>query len=264
MTPTQEQRVGELAAALDGKPEPAPEAETPDQSAATPETEAGTEAPEQEAPDTDEFYEFDVSSVPEDADREWLAKRHREMQAAFTKKTQTVAEQRREAEQALEALNDPEQRLALLRAWGYDLEDPSDDDEEFEEYEEPTAEDFRSTKEWQEFQQFQQRLQEAAQQEQEETEFRSAVSELETREGREIDDTEWELLWNLSQAGVPVDAGFDRISQLRKAERVAHTKSKQAPQVPKAGKSATQVPDLSDERARVDFLAEQIEANRQD
>jgi hypothetical protein len=245
-----EQRVDELTAALDGTAnEPTP-ADQPEPEA-TPDDEAGN-APQQEAGESEEFYDLDLSSVPEDADREWLAKRHREMQAAFTTKTQSLAEQRREAEKALAAFNDPEQLEALLRAKGYDLED--NDDLEYEDDE--TPDDFRSTKEWQEFQQFQQQLQQAQQQEQQEQAFRSSVDELETREGRELDDTEWELLWSLNQAGVPVGDGYDRISQLRKSERKQLVNAKKAPQVSKVGKSATQIPDLSDERTRQEYLAE--------
>jgi hypothetical protein len=246
-----ESRVDELTAALDGTAnEPDTPADQPEPEAA-PDDEAGN-AQQQEAGESDEFYDLDLSSVPEDADREWFARRHKEMQSAFTKKTQSLAEQRREAEKALAAFNDPEQLEALLRAKGYDLED---DDLEYEDDDE-TPNDFRSTKEWQEFQQFQQQLQQAAQQEQQEQAFRSSVDELETREGRELDDTEWELLWSLSQAGVPVDDGYDRISQLRKSERKQLVNAKKAPQVSKVGKSATQIPDLSDERTRQEYLAE--------
>jgi hypothetical protein len=249
-----DQRVDELTAALDGTAnEPDTPADQP-QPEATPDDEAGN-APQQEAGESEEFYDLDLSSVPEDADREWLAKRHREMQAAFTTKTQSLAEQRREAEKALAAFNDPEQLEALLRAKGYDLED---DDLEYEDDE--TPDDFRSTKEWQEFQQFQQQLQQAQQQEQQEQAFRSSVDELETREGRELDDTEWELLWSLNQAGVRVDDGYDRISQLRKSERKQLVNAKKAPQVSKVGKSATHVPDLSTPQAQADWMAEQLEA----
>ena len=258
----QEDRVEELAAALDGK-EPASEPNEPDQPEATPDIEAGKEAQEPEAPkDDDSFYELDLSSVPEDADREWLAKRHREMQQAFTKKTQTLAEQRREAEKITAAFNDPDTLAALLRARGYDLEDDDDGGEFLDD--EQTG-DFRQTPEWQEFQQFRSQLTEAQQAAVEEQSFRSAVDELQTREGREIDDTEWKLLWSLSQAGVPVDDGYAEISTLRKSERKALVSAKQgAPQVSKVGKSATQVPDLSDENTRVDHLAELMEAGRQD
>lgn len=261
----QEDRVEELANALDGKSEPASEP-TPDQPEATPEIDAGKEdAPEREAPaEDDSFYELDLSSVPEDADREWLARRHKEMQAAFTKKTTSLAEQRREAEKITAAFNDPETLAYLLRERGYELDDDDSDDDEFAEFdEEPTQADFRTTREWQEFQQFQQQLHEAAAQEQQEQGFRAAVKDIETREGREVDDDEWELLWNLSEAGVHPDQGFERISNLRKQERRALVKSKDAPRVAQ-GQSATQVPDLSDEQARVDYLAEQIEAKRRD
>src|SRR5688572_26634540 len=105
MTEPRENRVDELAAAIDAKDEPDTQADQPDE--ATPDIEAGTAQETQNQEADDAFYELDLSSVPEDADREWLAKRHREMQQAFTKKTQSLAEQRREAEKITEAFNDP-------------------------------------------------------------------------------------------------------------------------------------------------------------
>lgn len=253
MTEPREERVDELAAALEGKQdEPAPEADQPE---ATPDIEAGK--PQDQG---DEFFDLDLSSVPEDADREWLARRHKEMQAAFTKKTTSLAEQRREAEKITEAFNDPDTLAHLLRERGYDFEDETEDEDfDFGEQDQ----DFRSTPEWQQFQQFQAQLGQAAQAEQEEQHFRTSVDELQTREGREIDDTEWELLWSLSQAGVPVDDGYERISSLKKGERKALISSKKAPQPPKSGQSATQVPDLSDERTRQEYLAELMENGQQ-
>lgn len=246
MPEPRENRVDELAAALEANSEPEPEADQPEE--ATPDIEAG-----QPQAQGDEFFDLDLTSVPEDADREWLAKRHKEMQAAFTKKTTSLAEQRREAEKITAAFNDPDQLAHLLRERGFDLDDDSDDEFEYEDEGQPEYRDPRVD------QLIQERYyeQEAAAQEHE---FRSAVDELETREGRQVDDDEWDLLWTLTTAGVPVDAGYQRISEISAKARKSLVKSKKdAPQAPQAGKSATQVPDLSDERTRVEHMAELIE-----
>lgn len=77
--------------------------------------------------ETESFYDFDPSQVPDDADREWLAKQYGEMRKAFTQKTQGLAEGRREAEESqalIEGLRDPETMPHYLRLLGVDLSDP--------------------------------------------------------------------------------------------------------------------------------------------
>jgi hypothetical protein len=69
------------------------------------------------------FMDFDPESIPDDADREWLANQYGEMRKAFTQKTMGLSEQRREAEQVqsvLDGLRDPEMAPHFLRLLGFD------------------------------------------------------------------------------------------------------------------------------------------------
>lgn len=64
---------------------------------------------------------FDPTQIPEDADREWLATRHQQMLADYTRKTQGIpsAEERQEAEEArqvLAMLTDEATQEQMLRA----------------------------------------------------------------------------------------------------------------------------------------------------
>lgn len=71
-----------------------------------------------EAPQTEASSEFDLSQLPEEA-RGWLERREKEMQGDYTRKTQTLAEQRKEIEPWLEwaeALQQPETRAEALQA----------------------------------------------------------------------------------------------------------------------------------------------------
>lgn len=114
---------------------PAPVEDQPDTEAPSPVEETSADTKD-EAP---EFFEenFDPSSLPED-----LQPAYKQMQGAFTKKTQSLAEQRKEFEAAglspewIKDFQSPEtkdQALAwLLEQNGYEL--PEDQDEETEDY----------------------------------------------------------------------------------------------------------------------------------
>lgn len=91
--------------------------------------------------------DIDVSGLPEEA-QIFLRAREREMQADYTRKTQEVAEQRKQAEQAMQfltALNsDPEFAYQVLNhlqsnlaTAGYQVAPEQYEAEEFGEYEEP-------------------------------------------------------------------------------------------------------------------------------
>jgi hypothetical protein len=85
----------------------------------------GGEEPGSETPES--FMDFDPASIPEDADREWLANRYGEMNKHFTQRMQEIGDGRREAEESqalIEGLRDPETRPHYLRLLGVDLLDP--------------------------------------------------------------------------------------------------------------------------------------------
>lgn len=72
------------------------------------------------------FYDFDPSSIPQDADAAWLSEQYGNMRKAFTQKTQGIAEARRSAEESqalIEGLRDPETRPHYLQLLGVDVQD---------------------------------------------------------------------------------------------------------------------------------------------
>jgi len=73
------------------------------------------------------FTDFDPTTIPEDADREWLAKRYNELQSGWTQKTQGIAQERQEAAELrefAEAMQDPAVRDQILeQQFGYQFED---------------------------------------------------------------------------------------------------------------------------------------------
>lgn len=77
--------------------------------------------------ETESFYDFDPSQVPDDADRDWLGNKYTEMRSAFTQKAQEFGEGRRAAEESqalIEGLRDPETMPHYLRLLGVDLTNP--------------------------------------------------------------------------------------------------------------------------------------------
>jgi hypothetical protein len=89
-----------------------------------------TEAPEtgQAEESQESFTDFDPSEIPEDAGKEWFEEKYNELRAGFTQKTQGLAEERREAEQAqaiVEGLSNPELAPHYLKLLGHDPNDPN-------------------------------------------------------------------------------------------------------------------------------------------
>ncbi len=78
---------------------------------------------------TESFTDFDPSTIPEDADKEWLTNRYGEMNKHFTQRMQEVGDGRRAAEESqalIEGLRDPDTRPHYLRLLGVDLNNPEE------------------------------------------------------------------------------------------------------------------------------------------
>lgn len=257
-----EARIAELANKIDGGPEPdQPEVETsaPDDGTGAPETEA--EQPETPEGGADEF-DFDISSVPEDADRAWLARRHKEMQGLLTKKTQALAEERRELAEARaiqEALKNPDKHPELLAKLGYELED-EDDEFDYETEPDPQPQFARDPR-------FDEFLQQQAAQQAEQArlaDIEEQIEELEAEVGQQFEDADIQLIADLasfrSGGDRPDIKGAYKALKARDDARLkGYVKSKKAEPAPK-GESATHTPDLSTEEARARYIAERVEA----
>jgi hypothetical protein len=261
-------RVAELADALEGKTPDQPEADetsAPDDGTGAPEAvEETPEAPEQEAPEAEEDdFDFDLASIPEDADRAWLAKRHKEMQALLTRKTQELAEKRREVEPTLAALNDPSKREALFQKLaeelGYEFagdEDEDLDDDEFE----PDPQQFRDPR----LDKLLSDIEAEKAGEAKVAYIEEQFEELETELGSELAEDDIRLIADLAEAraqgGRPdIKGAYKAIVARDKANKKAWLGTKTAAPAPK-GERAKHTPDLDTEEARVQWMAEQVDA----
>lgn len=114
----------------------APEQDVPEQDQPEPSASPELEGSDQPSGDGDEAESFATSFNPDELPEE-IRPRYQQMQADYTRKTQELARQRKEAEQAQEifdALLDPERAPAVLAALGYELDAEEAGDEEIDDY----------------------------------------------------------------------------------------------------------------------------------
>lgn len=239
----------------------------------------GIDAPE--APETDQPPEgeeefsidsFDPTQVPEDADREWFAERVQKLRADYTKKTQSLAEERREAEQAqqiITALRNPQVAPAILAQFGYDerkmlelygYQTDEEPDEAPDLYDE--VEGLKQT-----LAQQQEAAQRAQYEAQVEDHIAGEIEALEKKEKREFDAEEHQLLDVYARAnpkpdGTPnVEGAFNLLSGIVKSRFEARLKPKQqTPRPPGGGKPGSRQVDLSKEsrEGRLERMAEAV------
>ena len=233
--------------------------------------EAQPEASEQE----DSFYEFDPA-LPDDMDpREWATKRHKEMQAAFTQKRQADAEARKQAENdaqqyklVIEAASDPDhpQHADALRALR--IEQDQDPDEDFDDDPIETLQEQFNRLE----QSLQTRDQEAQQEALEEAELEfidDKITEVETREGRELSDEEAQIVYTLAvnnrkQDGEPDVAGaFEALTGVLRQQASNYAQSKRAPRSIANGPAARKQFDIRNDSDRLEAAAAAAEAAMQ-
>lgn len=247
-------------APVEGKPDDAP----------TPPEEARSEASETPEQKPEYFSEtFDPAALPDE-----LRPAYKQMRDAFSQKTQTAAEERKQAREALEvyeALQDPDRQADILSRFGFEVDGADDDEFEYDDPQEALEQRIAALEA--ERQQHQQSAQEREYEEAEVGFVSNQLSELAKRTGREFSDEEIQLLGDLSRTdgfrdpdGAPnVDLAYERIyADVLSKERERWVGSKQSPQAP-SGSSAVEVPDLDNERERQEYLAhklDEIEASR--
>jgi hypothetical protein len=243
----------------------APEDDAPEQDQPESAPESGSA---QEAPQSESFTDKDASSIPEDADREWLTQRYSDMQADYTRKTQEIAETRREAEamaEIIDAASDPghPDHKNALDILGLEA-DAEDDQEDF-----LTAEDeLRAKVEALEADRAAQvqAAEQAAIEEMEDDLIAEQISKLQEQEGREFDDAELRLLYNEALAN-PDGRGLPNVEHAYNLLRDAYTNrqkewvsSKKTARRPGSGSAADKKFDPTNDEDRVSRTAEILEA----
>lgn len=219
-----------------------------------------------EAPETDQPTEgeesftdsYNPSELPEDV-RPHVEAAYKQLQSDYTTKTQSLAEERREAEQAqaiIEGLQNPELAPLYLKQLGYDPNDPqflgmlgyelADDEMDEDEYVDPEdrinrLESFLAEQENQRFQ------------EQQMAQVEDLIAEgIEKMEGDEpFDEDEIAIIRNYAEThpdprGMPnVKGGVDLLRGIVSKKQQAWIDSKKSPRAPGSGSNAKRQVDLS-------------------
>lgn len=235
-------------------------------------------APDVEAPelsdkaDQPEFFDekFDPATL-DDA----LLPAYQQMRKAFTEKTQSVAEQRKEIEQEqqlLQALRstDPALQRKAMEALGYDL-DGDEPDEEPDEYEDPIESLTSQVQQLQQaLEQQQQTAQQAEFQEQLDDYLDEQVDVLENATGRKFDDDELAAIYAQAymkpdSQGVPdVRGAYEFLyTTVLSKEKKRWVTSKQS-DAPGQGQSGSPAVDKSNPKHLRDEMARIIEAGMSD
>lgn len=224
------------------------------------------EAAPQEAPAESFTDSYNPDELPEEA-RAAYESAYKQMQADYTRKTQDIAETRREAEEAMEfisALQDPYYRDQALQLLGVDTNTEEADDEWLSEDE--RLDRIEAALEQQAMNEQEQHLEELENQYLDQ-EFDSLEKSL----GRDLSDEEAELLFVTAthpafrdSKGMPdVQAAYERINGLEKGAQQRYVQSKKAPRAP-LGSAGNKSVDLNDDEARTEALAQIIEAASDD
>ena len=235
-----------------------PEDASPEEPASNEETEEteGTEPEANSEDSTESFYDLDTSAIPDDLDpREWAAQRHKEMQSAFTRKTQQLAEERKQAQQAqqiLEIARDPThpQHAEALDYLGLEVDDGGEEEVEEPDPQDQLAERLARIEET--MQQATTAQQQAAREEAEIDYVAEELEQISTLEGRELEGEEIEFLHGFATANRKEDGtpNVERAYQVLKATINSHQKrhigSKKAPRSPGAGPAARKQFDPTD------------------
>jgi len=175
------------------------------------EVDASTPAPEESADQQGQAQEeesitldsFDPEKVPADADPQWLIERAKALQADYTRKTQDIAETRREAEQnqaIFDGLRDPNTRLQyaqllgltqddLLQAFGLEMAEPEEPEFEEEQFRDPRVDQLLQQRQQEEAEH-----QELQQLQGEANHIESELQDIENKGNVEFSDEDAEIL----------------------------------------------------------------------
>jgi oligoendopeptidase F len=228
------------------------------------------EAPETDQPtgtDEESFTDsYNPNEVPEEL-RPQLEAAYKQLQSAYTSKTQSLAQERQEAEQAREvlaALADPNRQAEVLQYFGISL---ADDDEENLFPEEPDAN--QRLDQLEQMLAAQQEQQQAIQASEQELGYIAAEIEgLEKSHGREFSAEEHQFLADIARAnaapnGAPdVQKAGELLSALYKQQEKAVLEARKAPRRMSPGSPGSKAPDLSNKEERRAAMAEAVDQLR--
>lgn len=242
-----------------------------------PTEEADNPTPENEAPDTGQaeatgneteadLESFDLSQVPEDADREWFESQVKNLRSDYTRKTQTLAEQRKQVQEErafVEAVRDPSnpKHAEALEALGLELAGDDDDEPDDFDDEQPWSKlekEVAALKAEREREQM--TAQEQARAEQLENILVERIDEVQNAEGREFSDPELRFILNYEtgEDGLPdVQKGVEGLKQYLADQKKSWANSKKnPPRGPGGGVPGSRELDITDSATRQNLAAE--------
>lgn len=229
-----------------------------------------SEAPETDQPTGGEesFTDsYNPNDVPEEA-RPALEAAYKQLQSAYTSKTQTLAQERQEAEQAqqiIDALANPQSQADVLKHFGINLVDDSEDEELFAGEPDPNQRIDQLEQQLAGQQQEQQAIQAS---EQELVYIASEIEALEKDQDEEFSAEEQQFLADIARAnpaqnGAPdVKKAAQLLSGLYDQRQKAWIESKKAPRRPANGTPASKAADLTNPEERRRVMAEAADAAR--
>jgi len=189
--------------------------------------------------------------------------RYNDLRSEFDRRNQHYS-QAEELERALSGAAGPEAQAQALSAFGIELEDDELDDfgDELDEFDPDSRIDRLEAM-------LEEQAAAAEEQEMAEAEMEylaESIDILENQEGREFSDQEIETLVSIARAnpdqdGIP-DMGLahQQLNGLIEAQRSAWLDSKKSKRTPGSGVAAGKAVDLDNEEARVQWMADRIEA----
>lgn len=212
------------------------------------------EAPVEDQPQGSEEESFTDSynpnDVPEEA-RPMLEAAYKQLQSAYTSKTQTLAQERQEAEQArqiLQALANPDTAPEVLKHFGLELAEEDLEEPVFE----PDPEE-RINQLEQQLGAWQEEQAQAATQQAEEDSLVAGIEEMEQKAGREFSDKEIRVL-----SGRETDPKvlYGLMEEIVNERQKSWIDSKKAPRIPGSGKPGSKAADPSTEAGRLAMAEE--------
>jgi hypothetical protein len=207
--------------------------------------------------------DFDPTQIPEDADRDWLAQRHQQLVADYTKKTQGTAAERQETEEArriVAALEDPRTAPAMLAAMGYEFEEDDDEDgpEIGSEYDDPRDAEIATLK--QRLDQRDQREALTLQEEEQNELLAEEMEAIEKAESKEFSPATVKFLTRQAHAsGAPMESVYAEFKEILAEDREAWKKSRKAPRRVSPGSPGSKTVDLTDQKQRRAAMAQAAE-----
>ena len=200
---------------------------------------------------------FDPAALPDE-----LRPAYQQLRADYTRKTQSIAQERQDARDAIElrdALQDPQKRIDALQRLGIIDPDAVEDDGPLDD--DPNS---KLQQEWEQFKA--ERAQEQAQAQEAEVEqakiayINHGLAELVERTGREFTEKEFARLGRLASItpdaeGLPdVQAAYDELYVDHEAELLARLKAAKRADIPPAGTAPKEDLDFDDPRVREDYI----------